>query len=222
LRGVELLHPDLRAAAYIFNARCRLRGLEVLITETLRTAAEQDALYAKGRTGSGSIVTYAKGSEFQSPHQWGVAFDFCRNVKGREYDNRDGFFVEVGRVVNELKIDLGLFWGGDFKGFVDMPHVEMIEHMPNNSTSALKKKYGAPEKFMDSWAAYPPEKKEAATVVIYRKLADVPEWGRPTIRMLIEKKAFAGTGEDLDISEDMLRVFVVNDRLGLYGKAEGK
>lgn len=44
---------------------------------------------------------------------------------------------------------------------------------------------------------------------------DLP-WAAPTIRTLMEHGALSGTGRGLDLSEDMIRVFVVNDRMGLY------
>jgi hypothetical protein len=44
----------------------------------VRTPAEQDAEYAKGRTAPGGIVTQAKGNE--SPHVWGLAADIYRIV----------------------------------------------------------------------------------------------------------------------------------------------
>jgi hypothetical protein len=40
-----------------------------------RSIAEQDALYAKGRTEPGEVVTQAKGG--QSPHNHGLAVDVC-------------------------------------------------------------------------------------------------------------------------------------------------
>ena len=226
MRGVQLLHPELQAAADAFIAECVTRGLDVLITETWRSVKEQDALYAKGRTEPGSKVTNARGSDYQSPHQWGVAFDFCRNVRGHEYDNRDGFFNAVGSVLNALKAELGLFWGGDFKGFVDMPHAEMMKFMLGNSTSMLRSAYSIPDVFFTSWSlvSYDSIQEATETMIIYRKLEDVPEWGeygRETVRKLIERGALSGTGESLDISEDMLRVLVVNDRMGLYdGKCD--
>ena len=49
-------------------------NLSELITCTLRSGAEQDALYAKGRTEPGKIVTKARAG--QSAHQYGLALDF--------------------------------------------------------------------------------------------------------------------------------------------------
>ena len=52
----------------------------------IRSKAEQDALYAQGRTKKGSIVTNAKGSDYSSQHQWGIAFDIAINDKKLLYD----------------------------------------------------------------------------------------------------------------------------------------
>ena len=144
-RDVKLLHPELQIIVNQWKSECKKQGLNVLITQTFRTKAEQDALYAQGRTTKGNIVTNAKYP--RSPHCWGVAFDFCRNVKGREYDDSDDFFAKVGAVGKKL----GLTWGGDFKSFVDKPHLEMRKFMPNASTSYLLQTYGTPDAFRNSW-----------------------------------------------------------------------
>ena len=44
---------------------------------------------------------------------------------------------------------------------------------------------------------------------------DAP-WAHDTVNKLVERKALGGNGAGLDLSEDMLRAFVVNDRMGLY------
>ncbi|GHV34044.1 hypothetical protein FACS18949_09370 [Clostridia bacterium] len=148
MRGLELLHPELQPIAKAFTEKCKAAGLNVLVTETWRTAAEQDALYAKGRTVGGAVVTNCRGSEYESPHQWGTAFDFCENVRGKEYANTE-FFKKCGAIGKAL----GLYWGGDFKNFVDMPHLELPKFLPSNSTKTLKAQYGTPDKFKASWTA---------------------------------------------------------------------
>jgi len=145
MRGIEHLHPELQDIAIKFLADCKKAGLSVLITETMRSKAEQNALYAKGRTAPGNIVTKCKYP--LSPHCWGVAFDFCRNIKGREYDDSDGFFKKVGAIGKKH----GLFWGGDFKSFVDKPHLEYAKYLPNNSVKTLIVKYGTPSNFITTW-----------------------------------------------------------------------
>lgn len=44
---------------------------------------------------------------------------------------------------------------------------------------------------------------------------DAP-WALDTVNKLVERKALGGNGAGLDLSEDMLRAFVVNDRMGVY------
>lgn len=130
---------------------CHEADLPVKITETFRTEEEQNTLYAQGRTESGSIVTNVKFPN--SAHCWGVAFDFCRNVKGKEYDDSDGFFAKCG----EIGKWLGLTWGGDWKNFVDKPHFEWAKYMPNSSTKSLVAAYGTPDKFIETWIKEEPQ-----------------------------------------------------------------
>jgi peptidoglycan L-alanyl-D-glutamate endopeptidase CwlK len=146
MRGLNKLHPDVKKLAELLVAECAKCGLPpVLVTETWRSQEEQDKLYAQGRTTPGKIVTNCRYSD--SPHCWGVAFDFCRNERGREYDDSDSFFTKVGEVGKRL----GLFWGGDFKSFVDKPHFESPVYVVNNSVGMLKSKYGTPDGFKKTW-----------------------------------------------------------------------
>lgn len=49
--------------------------------------------------------------------------------------------------------------------------------------------------------------------------ANMPEWARPTITKLCEKGILKGDEEGkLNLTDEMLRIFVVNDRAGLYDK----
>lgn len=206
MRGVDKLHPELQKCVEKFLNECKKQGLNVLITETLRTQAEQEALYAQGRTQPGKIVTNCRG--YQSPHCWGVAFDFCRNKKGWEYDNTDGFFNKVGRIAEKLldNTEYDLFWGGDFKTFVDRPHVEMKKYLPNNSTKTLINKYGTPEKFMETW-------KE---VKIMEDIKDVDT----ALKVLVEKKIintpdyWKGASECVKYLPELLMAFANNIKEG--------
>lgn len=42
-------------------------------------------------------------------------------------------------------------------------------------------------------------------------------WAAPTIKKLIAMNALRGDGRGLDLSYDMLRILVINDRMGIYG-----
>lgn len=52
----------------------------------------------------------------------------------------------------------------------------------------------------------------------FNTIEEIPEYAKETIKKLIDKQALKGDGEGLDISEDMIRILVINDRLGLYDK----
>lgn len=52
---------------------------------------------------------------------------------------------------------------------------------------------------------------------VYDSIASVPDWGKDTIKKLVDKGYLKGNGKGLDLSEDLLRVLVINDRAGMYG-----
>lgn len=145
MRDITLCHPRLQTLAAELIKECAKQGLQIKIGETLRTVAEQDALYAQGRTKPGKKVTNAPGSSFSSYHQWGTAFDIYR-VDGKDafYDN-DGFFGKVGAI----GISIGLEWGGNWKSIPDKPHFQLPDW--GSSTSGIKKKFKTPEQFMKTW-----------------------------------------------------------------------
>ena len=173
LRGTQYLHPELQHVVAKFLDECKKQGLPVLITETWRTKQEQDNFYAQGRTKPGVIVTGARYP--YSPHCWGVAFDFCRNIKGMEYNNSDGFFDRVGRIAEKIfdNTEYDLFWGGDWKTFVDKPHVEMKKYMPNGKTDWLINKYGNPENFKKTWSKGKVYKVNKTKVKVNDKIIEV-------------------------------------------------
>lgn len=51
----------------------------------------------------------------------------------------------------------------------------------------------------------------------YKCYDDMPDWAKPTISKLVKKGLLMGDGNGvLDLGEDALKIFVVNDRAGLY------
>lgn len=62
-------------------------------------------------------------------------------------------------------------------------------------------------------------KKELSTVTKkrYQRIDELPEWAQPTIAKLVERKLIVGDGNgNLDLSGDMIRILVINDRAGVY------
>jgi N-acetylmuramoyl-L-alanine amidase len=50
----------------------------------------------------------------------------------------------------------------------------------------------------------------------YDSLGSVPDWGKKTVAKLLAKGYLMGNGETLSLTTDMIRIFVVHDRAGLY------
>lgn len=121
-RSIDDLRADVAKNCRALVAAAAARGLPVLITETVRDEAYQRSLYEQGRTKPGSIVTNAAVPSFHGVRA-GLAFDFCKDVRGHEYDDAD-FFTQVG----ELGKALGFSWGGDWRDFPDRPHFQWDGH----------------------------------------------------------------------------------------------
>lgn len=145
MRDINRCHPRVIELSKKLVSACRGQGLIIGIGESFRTKEEQDALYAKGRTAPGNIVTNAKGSSYSSHHQWGTAFDIYRSDGKGVYTDSDGFFKKVGKIGKSI----GLEWGGDWESPVDKPHFQLPYW--GSTTARLKRMYGTPEKFMDTW-----------------------------------------------------------------------
>jgi len=98
-------------------------GFPMKIVSSVRTVAEQQKLYAQGRTAPGPIVTNADGVMNKSKHQLGLAVDCAFIVNNvPSWDWRLPWIV-YGTAAEAL----GLEWGGRWKKPVDSAHVELNE-----------------------------------------------------------------------------------------------
>jgi len=127
---IEQLHPSVitEVMKIINECNASLTGrAKIRITQGLRTFAEQDALYAQGRTTPGKIVTNAKGG--QSIHNYGFAVDICLIIDGKtaswdtvkDWDNDQ---ISDWQECVDIFKKHGWNWGGDWKTFKDLPHFE--------------------------------------------------------------------------------------------------
>lgn len=131
-KRIETLHPKIAAEVLcLFNRANNLLltgNAKARVTCGYRSIQEQTALYAKGRTASGKIVTNAKGG--YSVHNYGLAFDFCLIVDGGKYasweylKDYDGDSVSDWMEFVNLFKQYGYEWGGDWKSFKDFPHIQ--------------------------------------------------------------------------------------------------
>lgn len=130
------LADKVRAAAATLEAN----GTYLLVVSGLRTAAEQNALYAQGRTAPGHIVTNAKAG--QSMHNYGLAVDVVPYLSGQSGAlNWQPSTPQFQAMVAALKAQ-ALAWGGDWVTFKDEDHFQM-SNVPTNPSTAMMNDYGA-------------------------------------------------------------------------------
>ena len=115
----EGLNPEFAGKLTLFEKKLAANGIKVILTAGCRSIAEQNDLYAKGRTKPGKKVTNARGGD--SWHNYGLAADYAFVANGKV--NWSGPWDVFGRIARSC----GLEWGGDFKTIVDRPHVQWTQ-----------------------------------------------------------------------------------------------
>lgn len=129
-RSIDDLHPDLQQPCKDFLDICKNNDLNPFIIFTWRSPKEQNDLYAQGRTRPGKRVTNLTGDK--SLHCFSIdgepaskAFDFGLYDENNNYikDGGDKLYAQAGAIGE----DLGLEWGGDWKGWKDYDHFQLRE-----------------------------------------------------------------------------------------------
>lgn len=110
-RNIKDLRADVAANCEVWLDMCRAARLDVLVTGTVRDREYQEQCYRTGASRTPIPSFHAQGI--------GLAFDFCKNVKGQEYGDPD-FFRRAGEIGEKI----GFEWGGRWKSFPDRPHLQ--------------------------------------------------------------------------------------------------
>lgn len=120
-RNIATLLPKARDKAREFMTAAvpamQKSGCEVRIIGGTRTYAEQDAIFAEGRTKPGPIRTKARAGF--SLHNFGIAFDVGIFL-GTDYLEDSPLYAVLGGIGQKV----GLEWGGSWK-FSDEPHFQV-------------------------------------------------------------------------------------------------
>lgn len=138
---IELLHPAIRDDVYRFINHVEYElGMRLRVGQGLRTIAEQNNLYAQGRTAPGQIVTNARGGS--SYHNYGLAIDILE-IKNGQAIWHAGTSTEMKNIAAIGK-SYDFSWGGDWTSFKDYPHFErsygysvsqLLNKVNNNETT---------------------------------------------------------------------------------------
>ena len=132
------LVPEARTKAIQLVREANRQGLNVMFWDGWRDPAETLHNIAKGT----SKVKDAYGSK----HTWGVAFDIVfKDALGLPSwpPASDPRWQKLGAIGKQL----GLKWGGDFRGFFDGPHFEL----PDFNMTTARNAYGIN---YQGWLAY--------------------------------------------------------------------
>lgn len=216
-RNIDDLRPDVAANCRVWQQLCKQAGLPVLITGTVRDEEYQLYCYNNG-------TSKAKVPSFHGIKA-GLAFDFCKNVKGHEYDDLT-FFNQAAAIAKEM----GFEWGGDWKSFPDRPHLQWSDGKKYTGAMIRAGKYPPPmplyrqpaaggEAAQPAQPAQPKPQEEDDDMVIYHQVKDMPEWARASVEKAISlgaiQKSAAG---EVNVYEPNLQTIVLLDRLGLLEK----
>ena len=204
-REIDALRSDVAANCRAWLARCQAAGLPVLITGTVRDKEYQEYCYRIGTSKATTPSFHAQGV--------GLAFDFCRNVKGGEYSDLK-FFEQAAALAKEM----GFSWGGDWTSFVDRPHLQWDQGGKYTSSMILSGRY--PPK-MPLWEER--EKEEEEEMTLYHWFADMPNWARESAEKAYQKGILsADAAGAVSVYESNLQALVWLDRLGLLEGGGGK
>lgn len=116
--NIATLVPRARKHARRFLQAVLDADINARIIDGSRTFAVQDALYAKGRSKPGSVVTNARGGF--SNHNFGIAWDIGIFDDDGKYLPESPEYAKAGAIGR----DVGVEWGGDWRGIVDRPHFQ--------------------------------------------------------------------------------------------------
>lgn len=115
IKSLDELLPVAKRACELFLLACERAGLDIFVTETFRSQARQDYLYAQGRDREGAIVTWTRNSRHTSRLAWDIA------VRGENLYDKN-VLTACGAIAESL----GITWGGTWST-PDMPHFEVTK-----------------------------------------------------------------------------------------------
>lgn len=119
-KALAKFEPFLKEAEIFLSTQ----GATLEVISGLRSWAAQAALYARGRTKPGRIVTKARpGSSW---HNYGLAIDLGLFKDGKYLDTAnpnlaDSYYTYIGKIAAEH----GIEWAGKWKSFPETPHFQV-------------------------------------------------------------------------------------------------
>mgnify|MGYP006075406105 CR=1 FL=1 len=135
---IKQLHPSLQCEAANIINETEAAGYKMRMgSGTFRSFADQTKLYNQGRTTAGKKVTNAKAGS--SYHNYGLAYDVTYIKNGAAiWDKNSPAYRTHGNIAKKY----GWEWGGDWRSFQDMPHVQKVYGKSTRQLLAAVKQTG--------------------------------------------------------------------------------
>lgn len=118
---LDLVYPPFLARALDLVAACRARGTDYFALFGFRSYAQQAAMHAAWKAGTGGRAAPAG----QSAHNFGLAIDFCADSSPAP-GLQPVWHAVAYNVLGEEARRAGLVWGGSFG---DRPHVQLAGYV---------------------------------------------------------------------------------------------
>jgi peptidoglycan L-alanyl-D-glutamate endopeptidase CwlK len=137
--------------ASLVTQMSQILTFDIEVTQGLRTWAEQDALYAQGRTTPGEIVTHAPGG--YSWHNFGLAVDLVPEDLAPGQPDWNLSHPSWARMVSVAE-SVGLVSGAEWHGAdLDTPHVQLTGKFPVSPDDAVRAIFMQNGSIEDVWKA---------------------------------------------------------------------
>lgn len=133
------VHPYVARKVRELAAHLEDEGIVIRVVQAFRSYADQDKLYAQGRTAPGEIVTRCVPGN--SWHNYGLAVDvapFTRDgVHAYPVPDWNATHPAWHRI-EEVGVSLGFVAGANFRTFPDNPHLQITGRFPVNPSCEVR------------------------------------------------------------------------------------
>jgi peptidoglycan LD-endopeptidase CwlK len=126
------VYPPLADKIRTMSEMLSTENIDIRVVQALRTWAQQDALYAQGRTVPGNIVTNVQGG--CSYHNFGLAVDCVPSIYGPDQPFNPDWNPQhpTWKRMEAVGVSLGLDSGAEWRSFPDAPHFQLTGSYPEN------------------------------------------------------------------------------------------
>lgn len=139
---LQNVHPELAEKVRRMATMLHVEGIEIRVTQGLRSWSDQMALWLKGRDSHGNITdpskVVTKAAPGHSWHNFGLAVDIAPFT-----DNTPDWNLNhpAWKRIVAVGESLGLVSGSEWRTFPDWPHFQMTGSLPVSPNDATRQAY---------------------------------------------------------------------------------